>query len=165
MKDGHPYETEEMDRLRSDQRRLLRHLPNEVVTPLAELDASGQFGRDRLEVLVRRRVAVVVAAVDPKVTDLLAKLQAFQDTRDLSNTLTGGMGGSFQVIEAEARQRLGPVIIEAERQYSEAEEGLRDPNAYHEMLAAVSGLAGLLCWADALADDGYRDPRVRQPEA
>jgi hypothetical protein len=54
MKDGHPYETEEMDRLRSEQRRLLRDLPNEVVTPLAGLDAGGQIGRDRLEMLVRR---------------------------------------------------------------------------------------------------------------
>jgi hypothetical protein len=109
-------ETKEMDRLRSEQRQLLRNLPNDVVEPFSNLDAGAEGSRDRLEMLVRRRAAV--AAVDPKVTFLLAKLQPYQEARDISNTLVDGMG--TQVTGEDARLGLRAVIVEAKNQYREA---------------------------------------------
>src|ERR1017187_8363485 len=80
MKDGHPYETEEMDELRAQQRRLLRSLPDEVVKPLSELDASKFMGRGPLELRVRELAETM--AEDPALIDLLAKVQRFQETAE-----------------------------------------------------------------------------------
>jgi hypothetical protein len=156
MKDGHPYETEEMDELRAQQRRLLRSLPDEVVKPLSELDASKYMGRGPLELRVRELAESV--AEDPALIDLLSKVQRFQETADLFNTLANGLAGQTD------GARLTSVITGVQTEYSAVQAEVGNMHPQDIVSRTFSGLAALLCWADALAD-GYRDPRlVSSPE-
>jgi hypothetical protein len=154
MRDGHPYEIEEMDELRAQQRRLLRSLPDEVVKPLTELDASKYMGRGPLELRVRELAETM--AEDPTLIDLLTKVQRFQEAADLFNTLANGLAGQAD------GARLTSVITSVQTEYNavRAEVGNLHP---HDVPRSFSGLAALLCWADALAEDGYRDPRLESP--
>ena len=152
MKDGHPYETEEMDELRAQQRRLLRSLPDEVVKPLSELDASKFMGRGPLELRVRELAETM--AEDPALIDLLAKVQRFQETADLFNTLANGLAAQVD------GPGLTSVITSLQTEYNAVLAEVGNLHPQDVVSGTFSGLAALLCWADALAEDGYRDPRL-----
>lgn len=158
MKPGHPYLTEELDDLRSAQRRLLARMPNRWINTAfppfkKDYDPGAVYDnlvdRHRLEsdfrTLVQSQFADAVEWLTERQTPFRPEdVQHFLDSR-----LQNFDGNANDLYEAAMQQR-------------QAEAGDDQPVALQPKIHRV---IGLLIWADELADDGYCDPRLadRQP--
>ena len=52
------------------------------------------------------------------------------------------------------------VITSVQTEYNAVQAEVGNMHPQDIVSRTFSGLAALLCWADALAEDGYRDPRL-----
>lgn len=153
MQEGHPYATAELDELRSEQRRILRgipdsHLPDIGAVPVIR-DLPTELDRPMVELRLRKQLTDRIA----EVSDLLEKLREHAEWRELkrleprsSPRLLGPAEQAFERIIDHARTRS----IETEMTTDLVEEKF---DTYNEV---VIGLAV----ADELASDGYCDPRL-----
>lgn len=159
MEAGHPFETKEMDEMRSRQRRLVREITDWIfgratrdMAPLSEsgLGRSGEYqmhpiDRELLEAEVRRFVDSELQQ-QPSLADLLSTLQRDGRTQPLSRFIN-------------MRRQLGYGFDEMGQRLS-AESDARLTQMPSDLQPVLFALVQLLVLADELADDGYRDPRL-----
>ncbi len=150
MKLGDPFETEALDATRARQRRELRLLPAWVVERVARgmrsADVNDPFERGPLEELLRalaepeREAARTTldglkqAAWSVRAANFIARRNAIEAQWDtLTERLAGDVAGT--------KSDDGPIPV--------------------EHVGNIYRYIRLLVLADELADDGYRDPRLR----
>jgi hypothetical protein len=150
MKPGHPYLTEELDNLRSAQRKLLAGIPDRWLTaafPVFQGATTPQalptdLDRHRLEsdfrALLQDRYADIIGWLNQRKPPFRHNdVQSFLDSR----------AGHFSGV--------------AEQLYNEAmEQRQSQPECPTEFQKPINHVIQLLIWADELADDGYYDPRI-----
>jgi hypothetical protein len=157
MQTGHPYLTQQLDDLRSAQRKLLSRIPDHWLSdayPSFRKDYDHQavignlIDRHRLESDLRALVVTRFGRVDDWVTELGTPFRS----DDILEFLDKRLNASSAIAE-----ELYNTAYDA-RQSGEADVS---PELKRDIRAVVA----LLIWADELADDGYCDPRVadRQP--
>jgi hypothetical protein len=152
MKDGHPYETEELDRLRTEQRRILRTAPDRFFHGHFELALPDRGVPDAYhEWLARRRGESLVADLEPV-------LREWTTTSDSSEW--------YRVFEEELPYLTEPAeaAMARDRLYKQATNERMSPPT--ETQAADSAKIGelllLLQFADRMSSDGYSDPRLSE---
>jgi hypothetical protein len=146
MKDGHPFETEDLDRLRARHRRWLRALPDDLVTGMnLQAPSVDEGDRGLIETGLRRSIDELGA---PHV-DYLDAAAASAANRLAMWCVNHSSGNGFANTGVET-------LVDRRGSHNEA---LPDaPNK--ETLAAVA-VAAIL--ADRCATDGYLDSRLAQP--
>jgi hypothetical protein len=145
MRNGHPWETKKLQRLRRQQRRQLRALPSTVIAglhaprPAIALEGDGAI----VELELRRRARECVEREGTG--DLLDELESkFPQTLLVETLQKTDIPANADI----ALTQLAPQDTTAE---------LGDANVH----AALQAFATLAVMADHLSDDGYLDPRVR----
>lgn len=157
MKVGHPYLTDTLDRKRLEQRRLLRSMPDWFFDPtrLAPKEWTSaeirQSDRPYVETLLRRLTDEL--AEDAPLTELRGRWVADMDADRLAEFILhdtvrppGNLQDAWDGLIRMTSDRTRLVEIKRELDL--------------KFLPVVAKLILLLTWADALADDGYVDPRV-----
>jgi hypothetical protein len=144
MIDGHPFLTEELDRRRSDHRRILRAVPNELLNnltiPLPDMPTN-RTNRALAESALRHSV-------------IPARLVGHPDDRFSTHTMTEAIKGLF------GKGTADPILVGLHQRASKAADDARiQSNEFQPDPAAIVELVTLLVWADDLANDGYVDPR------
>jgi hypothetical protein len=158
MEKGHPYLTDELDALRADQRRLLRELPDNLVSDGELTTPVDLTDRERLEVLVRKYIASIIRG-KPDLKTTADTISVWQEGEDLHRSLLDGPqsqepGHPYSTALAELLQPLEAQQTEALKNY------LAIPEEKSNRLAP---LVVLLRWAEAYADDDYEEPRLEGP--
>ncbi len=157
MREGHPFETEALDKLRVKQRGLLRRIPGWIVERLQlERFPHPEPIRDGDEVFAETLVRELIEdklQEDPEVRSLVEQNLA----RD------GQAAALFMIYRSSFTQSVlldnddvGKVYHELEEAMTEAKVSKVDP----QLLARIHLLIVLLVLADRLATDDYVDPRV-----
>lgn len=160
MRDGHPYLTERLDEQRAEQRRILGSIPDWVLDPnrygpnhwepSAQMAASD---RARNEILVRSLAEETLA------TEGLTECLKVWEQETAADRL-------YLFLDRETSERPGHNLEAARRQLIDLISGraTTSPPAKipMEITQQLAALILLLTWADALADDGYADPRLEQ---
>ncbi len=152
MLDGHPYLTEELDATRAAQRRVLRQIPDWILSDCGDLldgiPAPPGNATDRAIVETQLREHAELAQQDvPYHDEFRADLETGA-LADWAQDISRIEPDSFQ-----AKFRSGTGVAAEEHHVG----ALPKPQAE---LPAIRKLASLLAWADLMADDGYRDPRL-----
>ncbi len=160
MRSGDPFETKALDELRSKQRRLLRMVPDwlfeiyapsekivgsSVSAPLEEeLRSEADAAWEKLDVDFTKRMK------EARCTEILAD---FLSQQDKSGVQIGSAGRTFpsniferRVAELRAQSTRAAIHDEPER----------------DLAVPLARYVRLLIWADDLASDGYRDPRLAE---
>ena len=156
MREGHPFDTRDLDDLRAEQRRALRLLPGALVVESAprigpDLDATPVEDRPLIESLLRAEARELLADRD------LAKLiEAWRQQTQLEV-----LDDFYEQNRARAEQlSLGPQAAFVD-QADVARMARKDREAAPlpvDHAPKFRRLLLLLVWADHLAD--YRDPRL-----
>lgn len=150
---GHPYDTEELAAQRAAQRRLLRSVPDWLLREnrYRITETTYRFpDAAYVETLVRREAQPII--------DSLAKLTAGWTY----NTNTMRLW-EFLSLEADKDPGAGlaPALQNLQIQLGERGRKINQSATLDEKYQTpVLLLIYLLCLADQLADDGYRDPRL-----
>ena len=152
MKDGHPFETQELDGLRSRQRRVLRSVPDWLLDngrtqmPTDDLSALGDAAflerlvRDRAQTELRELSDIVGSWEEPTGNGRLGRFL---------NTELSRKGLSQDLLNAHSRLTL------------QATQSVQPPGAFaREEISGLYRLLFLLQLADLLSTDNYRDPRL-----
>jgi hypothetical protein len=145
VRNGHPWETKKLRRLRRQQRRLLRALPSTVIAglhaprPAIALEGDGVIVE--LELRRRARECVEREGADDLLDELGSKFPQTLLVETLQKTEVPATADF-------ALTQLAPPDTTPE---------LGDGNVH----AALQAFATLVVMADRLSDDGYLDPRVR----
>lgn len=158
MRPGDPFATKEIDKQRARQRRALRLIEEWIVEQVAAgsaLDLSGHSEPGLLETELRALADKELEAID---ADLLGRM-ARAETADVVLPLLSDYDGlTWSRHPNEFRPELQPL---RDTYYQQTKNRVGElPERSDELIRAVV----LLIWADALADDGYVDPRVRRTE-
>ncbi len=162
MKPGHPFETKGLDELRSQQRRALRLVPDwyvELYAPKQPVERpSGDTG------LLENEVRACANEVQKELTDL----PGHWEKRVPQEVLFKFLQDNGTEIVLSQRGRVAAYvftdIVESMRRPVQEARVVGEPTA--EVAAPLMRYLHLLAWADDLADDGYRDPRLPQaPES
>lgn len=149
-KPGDPFETAELDALRSKQRRLLRFVDDWIVDDAAgmlpDLEAGSEADRLLLEHAVRTKAAPWIA----RSRERLEQMESYT-TGDLLRPVLHTWR-TVPTLRASPLSKLGQELSSGPRR----DEQPRLEDGEYESLVQ---LALLLLLADELADD-YRDPRL-----
>ena len=165
MKPGHPFETEALDKLRSQQRRALRMVSDwlfEDFAPTEGVSADSPEVVGLLEHELRTEAEKTHKELDE---GLLSRME--DHTR--MEVLLGFLSQHDTAVKIETQSRAMPSHVFRNR-VAELREHASGIAIYehperHET-ALLARYVRLLVWADDLADDGYRDPRLPQaPES
>ena len=156
MKRGHPYDTDELDRKRTEQRRILRSIPGWLVRrtdqlPIPPTPAVDAEDRVLVETQLRALADEEVAQLD----DLLEQFEAALAVEPAFEFVRDGIYNST-VGTAELAARFGGII---DGLMADAEAARVARVSASEDIPGVHRLLVLLAWADALAGD-YVDPRI-----
>ena len=155
---GHPFETRSLDEQRSRQRHTLRTIPDWVVTRLAPSASTAnaeKVGADRgyVEALLRARADALIEGLNE--FDLLAQFAAQETTARLAEFL-GHEADHLSGDQRMPREQLVDAAFDAHKAAGTPKTDIAP------WRGDLGGLIILLVWADALASDGYRDPRVAE---
>jgi hypothetical protein len=158
MIDGHPFETRSLDEQRARQRLMLRMIPDWIMTRLAPSEATAnaeQVGPDRayVETLLRARADAIAETLAD--FDLLAPFAAQEATARLAQFFAH----EAETLSADQRMPREQLVDAAFDARKAAGTPKTDIGPWR---ADLGGLIILLVWADAMASDGYSDPRVPQ---
>jgi hypothetical protein len=151
MKDGQPWATKKLDRLRREQRRQLRALPGKLVDEVHAPRPSVQLEGDETLVELELRYQARVWAERPVVADVLGDLTSKLASAVVVETL------QKTDLPMDAEFALEPIVYRDRLPEDDALE-VQEPDAY----AALRAFSILATMADRLAEDDYLDPRVRQ---
>lgn len=149
MKDGHPYETEDLDKTRVAQRRTLRSVPDWIVddvkVPLPDFSSVNDPDRFLIEAELRQLAQVSEV-----------KLRAFLDRwhKHLAPEVVRSFlrGATKEGVAAGAMSDVFEDVLAEEMATRVTEVPTERPE--------ITRLVTLLAWADLLARDGYKDPRI-----
>jgi hypothetical protein len=155
MKAGHPYETEELDLLRAEQRRILRQIPDWLFE--ANRDLVNRFdyqsvGDDRalVEFGLRRLAVAATEPVQALVDAWSRQVPLDRVTRFATHELDPGADVNFQA----ARRGIAELLMEEEKRVGRPARSVGT-----QFVPSLNVLITTLGTADLLATDGYRDPR------
>lgn len=156
MERGHPFYTEKLDERRAEQRRLLRRIDTGTVRRIGyAYDASGPANGNTplVEAELRDLADDQRGFVGD---DLLTAMRVAELAEPMANLLAADPG-------LRASGPIQPDVRLTRKPYEKARhtsplDGLADDSRFAALLRMVL----FLVWADDLADDDYRDPRVVQ---
>lgn len=148
--DGHPFWTTELDELRAEQRRILRHIPTWVINHYRAYDTSIESvrGDDRpyAEVVLRRAIRDEVLT-DEVAAVLLERMERHSDSElmyELSKALDGDDVFTHRAYQSHREHRLA--------------------NLQDQEIVWLKRLIVVLMVADELADDDYADWRLTEDD-
>jgi hypothetical protein len=154
MDTGHPYLTEELDQLRSEQRRDLRVIPKNLLPRISPpLEPVSLHDRPILELALRRFAQQELPAIQTYLDAAARHLEASLVVDAVNrwpqwSDPTRGL--------AEMRDRFLEQRAVSEEEVDQAGAAVMHP---------LRSVAFMLVWAEALADDDYEDPRLRAAAA
>lgn len=152
---GDPFETEELDRMRSDQRRRLSMIDHRVVRRVASdlpLPLRPEDHHPCLEGELR-------SLARQEEVELGAVLDAME-RKTKATALAPFLAGTARRRERTNTTRLDALVQEAQ------DRGRADLGTISDEQAdRLSALVALLLLADEVAPDAYRDPRLPAPSA
>lgn len=159
MKAGDPFETKDLDELRARQRRSLRMVPDWLFNIYAPSDGPSAVPPDVIALLESELRSEAENARKELDDDLLTRME--EHTR--KEMLVDFMSRHDTAVRLESAFRAMPSRIFGVRVTELRAEFSRV--AIHEgpepeAAASLARYVRLLAWADDLADDGYRDPRL-----
>lgn len=158
MKPGHPFETKARDELRAQQRLALRLVPDWLVELYAPTRPVGRPSGDTG--LLENELRALADDVEAELNDLPQRWEE----RVRQEVLFKFLQDNGTEIVLSQRGRITAYvfnhIIESMRRPVHDAEMVGEPAA--EVAAPLMRYLHLLVWADDLADDGYRDPRLPQ---
>jgi hypothetical protein len=149
---GDPFRTQELDELRSHQRRHLRYIPSALLERyhLDALPAAGPseaFDETALRLLAEQEARNMVELLESFETHATIgrQLEFLHDHSD---------GGDLE--------DFGGVLVDLASLLVASQTSLFTTNN-DDRAARLERFVKLAVWADQLADDGYRDPRLAPP--
>lgn len=156
MSDGLPFETEQMHTRRAKQRRRLLGIEEWFVSPtLHRLPLSPPVDRGDAG-LVEEQLRDEADALTNELAEFLVEMEAGLKGRVLSTYLKNAyadLGGKW-LERTPPLSRLNEQAIEA------AKSAPNDLSSAGDLGPKLADLVIALIWADAVASDGYEDPRV-----
>lgn len=151
-KPGDPFDTEERDQVRSEQRRVARQLDSWFIRTAHKTLRGGELPREAdaelLEDIVRAEAAAMIDTHRPLLEQLAIGSR--------SAALHSFLNSDFALPEP-----FGDDPLRSWRRAMFAEDPASTGEADEDELQQVQGLAVLLIWADQLAGDGYVHPALR----
>lgn len=157
MKPGDPFETKALDELRSEQRRALRMVPDWLVkkhAPPQSVSVPLSFAG-----LLETGLRTEAAAAREQLGDLPDQFENSTGTEVLVQFVREHGTGVRVAAPGFALSRV------FSRTITELEEGVshREFDLPLEEVVSLTRYLHLLVWADDVAGDGYRDPRLADP--
>lgn len=158
MQPGDPFETEAFDGLRSAQRLALRLVPDWELSRFGPSTSSHVRAPDGLLEHELRRAADDCRRGE--LADLFRQLETHTRTATISKFINES--------GAEVTLRLGGAVVPL-RVFSDMQATLHqqisrvdwDVESNRQLAASLMRYLHLLAWADEVASDDYRDPRLR----
>lgn len=144
---GDPFDTKALDTLRSEQRALLRFMPDEYLQHLADNydPFPTQSAPERDRPLVELGLRQLAEKLRQEVGDEVCEQWRAHATATVVDRFLSSVGAPH------------PLLMAVE--WPERSE------LDNKQLRAAQQLAAVLAWADAMASDGYRAPRLgEQPQ-
>lgn len=157
MKPGHPFETEQLDELRAEQRRTLRFIPRAVLAEAAprvgpDLDSTPAEDRPLVEALLRAEAKELLGS-----REIARLVESWRQPAQVE-----ALHEFYQRNQARAEQlAVGPQAAffdQAELARNAHRDAAPAAVVPVELAPRVRRLLLTLVWADHLA--GYRDPRL-----
>lgn len=152
VRDGHPFETEELDRLRSSQRALLRGAPDGIIGKMAPgpgfKNLKHPADAPMVELRFRRYAQVQLEASADYFSQWLKHTGARETAR-----LDGDIWAHRNLSAAQGLDRVTDALAEESRSSEPAEFGQVEPDSLYEVWACLVA-------AEELASDDYIDPRL-----
>lgn len=153
MERGRPYQTDELDRLRSAQRQILRTIPTELVERLAQdlptlPVPEHPVDRAMVEAILREQAQELFSSGP---VDLITRMRSNVEWGSLADYLAAVR----QAPTFNARDAVEWLLHEAQSVGGELVQNLGDHEHWLERVLVA------LVLADELAADGYSDPRLR----
>jgi len=155
-KGAHPFESDELVQTRWEQRKILVTIPDEIVSGALEhsqVDQVRQSDSGHGPVVESGLRSIAAQLIDDnKLGPILA---------DTERALVATKTFRFLNENHPSDYPLGPNGPVLRHFLAETQAGMTQALPLGDKRAFLEGLALVLIWADLVADDGHRDPRLR----